>query len=127
MEDLEYTYLPKKEVVKVVTEKKLLPVKKEIPIKVVPKVTEVVTPKKENKVEIKKELEKETLYAQTKPNGFQLVNTSPAIIFNVLNTNMNQVYIIKNKNGILYKKDSIWLAEYYESGKLIIKEYNIKF
>ena len=127
MEDLEYTYLPKKEVVKVVTEKKLLPIKKEIPIKVVPKVTEVVTPKKENKVEIKKELQNETLYAQTKPNGFQLVNTSPAIVFNVLNTNMNQVYIIKNKNGILYKKGSIWLAEYYENGKLIIKEYNIKF
>ena len=127
MEELEYSYVPKKDVIKDIVEKKITPVKKEVPVKVVPKV--IVVEKVKNEV---KSVEKSisniaVLYAQTKENGFQLVDTSPAIIFNVLKTNMNDVFIIKNRNGILYKKDNNWVAEYYEKGKLILKTYNIKF
>ncbi|WKD84906.1 hypothetical protein KCTC32516_00242 [Polaribacter huanghezhanensis] len=67
------------------------------------------------------------LYAQAIINGFQLVDTVPKVIFKVLKTQQETVFIIENKNGILYKKNSIWIAEFYENGKRIQKEYQIKF
>ena len=117
MSDLEYKYEPKKEnkikATTVVT--KVLPVKKSIPLV------------KEDTTKQETVLNVETLYAQTKPNGFQLVNTKPEILFQVLNTNVKDVFIIKSKNGILYKSDTIWIAEYYENNTFIVKKYNIKF
>lgn len=82
----------------------------------------VVTPKQ---VEVKKA--SKILYAQPKQNGYQLVNTKPAVVFELLNTNVKDVFIIKNKNGILYKNKSSWIAEYYENGNKITKKYEVKF
>lgn len=67
------------------------------------------------------------LYAQAKPNGFQLVNTTPEVFFLILKTNLKDVFIIQNKNGILYKLDGNWLAEYYEKDSLVTKTYQINF
>ncbi|WP_299062135.1 hypothetical protein [uncultured Polaribacter sp.] len=69
----------------------------------------------------------ETLYAQKNSTGFQIVDTIPTIIFQVLNTNVNDVFILKDKNGILYKKEKVWVAEYYENNEFVIKKYTIKF
>ena len=67
------------------------------------------------------------LYAQANELGFQLVDTTPKVLFILLNTFSDNVFIIKDKNGLLRKSESIWIAEYYENGKLIQKEYQIKF
>ncbi|MGY0425733.1 MAG: hypothetical protein ACWIPI_02745 [Polaribacter sp.] len=67
------------------------------------------------------------LYAQPKENGFQLVNMKPAVVFTIFKTSLKDIFIIKDKNGTLYKKDGSWIAEYYENGKLIGKQYQIKF
>lgn len=67
------------------------------------------------------------LYAQPKDNGFQLINLKPEVVFIILYTTLKNTYILKDKNGILYKKDSFWLAEYYKEGKLITEKYQIKF
>lgn len=128
MSELEYKYEPLvKEIKKTaITE----PVKKEIPVKVIiPKVTkEVVTEKKEINTKIEEtSINLEILYAQSKPNGFQLVNTSPAIVFQILKTKVKDVYIIKGMNGIIYKNNNSWTAEYYENDTLITKKYTIKF
>ena len=67
------------------------------------------------------------LYAQAKSNGFQLVNTTPEVVFIILKTNIKDVFVIKGKNGIIYKNGNIWVAEYYENTKLVVKQYHIKF
>lgn len=69
----------------------------------------------------------QTLYAQTIENGFQLVNTKPEVIFILLKTNIKDTYLIKDKNGSFYKKDTIWIAEYYLDNKLVKEEYQVKF
>jgi hypothetical protein len=67
------------------------------------------------------------LYAQKITNGFQLVNAKLEKIFVVLNTKTSNIFIIKDKNGILYKNGNNWVAEFYENGNLIQKVYQIKF
>ena len=67
------------------------------------------------------------LYAQSIENGFQLVNTKPEVVFKILITNLKDVYIITDKNGIFYKVGEQWIAEYYENNKLQQVEYQIKF
>ena len=69
----------------------------------------------------------ETVYAQEKPYGFQLVNTTPAIVFQILKTNLDAVFILKDKNGIFYKKGKNWIAEYYIKNQIVQKEYQVKF
>ncbi|WP_299012229.1 hypothetical protein [uncultured Polaribacter sp.] len=67
------------------------------------------------------------LYAQPTENGFQLINDKPAIVFRLLETNTKDLYIIRGKNGILYKKGNIWVAEYYKNGELKTEQHKIKF
>ena len=68
-----------------------------------------------------------SLYAQSISNGFQLVNTKPEVIFQILKTTVKDVFILKDKNGILYKNNTIWIAEYYKDGIKIIEKYEVKF
>ena len=87
--------------------------------------------KKIDKTKIKKEVvvssSLDILYAQPKINGFQLVNMKPEVVFIVLKTNVEDVFIIKGKNGILYKNGDNWFSEFYENNQLVRKEYQIKF
>lgn len=69
----------------------------------------------------------ETLYAQPKEDGFQLVNEKPEVVFFLIKTEKEDVFIIKDKNGLLYKKRDNWIAETNKNGKTTIKRYNIKF
>ena len=68
-----------------------------------------------------------TLYAQVTKNGFQLVDTKPVVIFKLFKTNVKDVFIIKDKNGLLYKNKNIWIAEFYENDVRKTIEYQIKF
>tara|TARA_B110001454_G_scaffold39942_1_gene39275 strand:- start:579 stop:1358 length:780 start_codon:yes stop_codon:yes gene_type:complete len=79
------------------------------------------------KTQIISESNVEVLYAQAKTNGFQLVNTTPAIVFQILKTNVNDVFIIKGKNGIIYSNKNTWIAEYYDNDQLVVKQFDIKF
>lgn len=102
-------------------------IKKTVPVVVSPKVN--VNPEKKDAV-IKESIitEKlEILYAQSKENGFQLVNAKPAVVYQILNTNLKDVFILKDKSGILYKSGDFWIAQYYENGKSQSKKYTIKF
>ena len=131
MSDLEYKYNPIKETIELKKDSKVdlvMPVNKVVPEKVLTKVKEVAPERKEITKEIFSPSTKtETLYAQVKPNGFQLVNTVPSIIFHILKTKVKDVFIIKGKNGIMYKNNNTWVAEYYEDDILVIKQYMIKF
>jgi hypothetical protein len=67
------------------------------------------------------------LYAQPKENGFQLINSKPQVVFVILNTGVKDIYVIKDKNGLLYKKGENWIAEFYDGGEIVVKKYSIKF
>lgn len=81
----------------------------------------------------KQALEKETatsgvlLYAQQIPNGYQLVDSTPSIVYILLNTGDKNVFIIKDKNGTLTRSGDKWIANYYEGDVLVKKELQIKF
>ncbi len=67
------------------------------------------------------------IYAQPISNGFQLVDATPKVVYTLLYTGAKNLFIIKERNGILYLKKSKWIAEFYENGELIQKELQIKF
>ena len=69
----------------------------------------------------------DVLYAQSVENGFQLVNKKPEVIYVILKTNSKDRFIFKDKSGSITKKNDVWVAEFYEDGKLQVKEYQIKF
>ena len=68
-----------------------------------------------------------TLYAQPIDKGFQLINSKPTVVFVILKTKVKDVFILKDKNGVLYKKEGVWIAEFYKNSVLIEKKYQIKF
>ena len=68
-----------------------------------------------------------TLYAQPQENGYQLVNLIPKVVFVIAKTGIKNTFIIKDKNGILYKKGENWIAEFYKGNKRVVNEYSIKF
>ena len=108
--------------------KEILPVKKEIPLITPSEATEATPEKALISNQIQKDfVQIETLYAQVKNNGFQLVNTQPKVVFQLLQTNLKEVFILKGSNGIFYKKGTRWIAEYYENNQLIQKEYLVNF
>lgn len=118
MGDLEYTYTPlqAEAVVETVSAPVIVENVVSAPVKVaVTKVKEALSSNLE------------TLYSQEIKNGFQLVNTAPAVVFQILKTKVKDVYILKGKNGILYKNGNNWVAEYYENDVFIVKQYAIKF
>jgi hypothetical protein len=69
----------------------------------------------------------EILYAQETTTGFQLVDRSPKVVYNIQKSSVIDVYILKNKNGIVYKKNDGWVVEYYDNDQLVQKGITIKF
>ena len=55
------------------------------------------------------------------------MNSAPEVVFLILKTNVKNVFIIHDKNGILYKLGEKWVAEFYEKNQLVTREYQIKF
>ena len=50
------------------------------------------------------------------------------MIYKVLKTNVKEVFIIKGKNGILYKNKNIWIVEYYNTKSEVVREkYKVIF
>ncbi|MCF6350696.1 MAG: hypothetical protein L3J23_06645 [Flavobacteriaceae bacterium] len=101
-----------------------------------------VKPKQDKNFELKREVTKKEittksthlektdtpiLYAQKNENGFQLVDNTPKIIYVILTTNKKDVYLLKNKKGILYKKNGKWFVEYYKNNKLKSKNLQVEF
>jgi hypothetical protein len=69
------------------------------------------------------------LYAQEIVNGYQLVDSTPAVRLKIFRTTMTDVYMaaMGQENGLVYRKNDQWLLEYYEGDKLILEELDIKF
>jgi len=67
------------------------------------------------------------LYAQATENGFQLVDSTPKVVYKIKKTSLENVYLVQDIDGTLFNKDGQWILEYYEQGTLKQKSLNIKF
>lgn len=74
-----------------------------------------------------KEVPTGVLYAQAIENGFQLVDSTPKVVYKIKKTGIADVFLVENKNATLYKKDNNWILEYYENNVLKQETLNIKF
>ncbi len=155
-ETLNYKYEPKKNVVatqptkvvedvKAETKEEIEKLRQEIETlkkaKETAKVQEVVeevieTPKVEVAVQEKKEIQpvgrisessSNVLYAQAIASGFQLVDSSPKVVYKIKNTGLNNVFLVEGKNALIYKNGDNWMLEHYENEKLKQEKLNIKF
>lgn len=67
------------------------------------------------------------LYAQAIENGFQLVDSTPKVVYNIKKTSLENVFLVNDIDGTLFNKNGQWILEYYEQGSLKQKLLNIKF
>ncbi len=67
------------------------------------------------------------LYAQEIANGFQLVDSSPKVVYRIKSTNLNNVFLVENKSAIIYKKGNDWVLEFYSNNVLKQEALHIKF
>lgn len=69
----------------------------------------------------------DVLFAESNGYGFHLMNSKKEIVFEILKTRKENVFIIKGKDGTLYKDENKWFAEFYKNNKLVKEQYKIKF
>lgn len=67
------------------------------------------------------------LYAQEIENGYQLVDSTPKVVYKVRKTHLDQVYLVEDKSAIVFKKGDDWVVEFYENNVLKQLTLNIKF
>jgi hypothetical protein len=99
-------------------------------VKTIPNDKKLVSEIKEENTEIPVvviENKESILYAQVLPNGFQLVDSSPEVIYIIQSTSLKDVYFIKDKKGIIFKQKGKWFLEYYYNNNLIKRDLTIKF
>lgn len=70
-----------------------------------------------------------TLYAQPIENGYQLVDTTPKKVMKIFKTSQPDYFtaISDESNGVLFKKEGVWVFEYYKDNVLKSEKMNIKF
>ncbi|MCK0108769.1 hypothetical protein MWU58_05660 [Flavobacteriaceae bacterium S0825] len=83
--------------------------------------------KEVNQVAKKEASEINILYAQKIENGYQLVDKTPKVVMIMLETNLENVFLVKNENAIVYKEDSFWYLSKNDGKQATVKTLNIKF
>ena len=77
-----------------------------------------------------KKVEEPKSYLNAKPisNGFVLIdNKSNKVEYTIYKTGMDNVFTIKDKDGVIYKKGKQWKREYMDGEKTIIQSLDIRF
>lgn len=69
----------------------------------------------------------EILYAQPKPNGYQVVDMTPKVVMFLLETSKSDVFMVKDENAIVYKEDGFWYLSKYNGDKVTLSQLNLKF
>ncbi|MFB9056417.1 hypothetical protein ACFFU9_06625 [Mariniflexile ostreae] len=67
------------------------------------------------------------LYAQPIENGFQLVDSTPKVVFRITKTGAQDVFLVENKTAIIYKQDEHWVLESAVNGQIKQQQLDIKF
>jgi hypothetical protein len=69
----------------------------------------------------------ELYYAQAIKNGFQIVNSEPKVVMILLSTSAKDVFIVKDKNAIVFKENGKWQYSENNGSVTSAKALNIKF
>lgn len=67
------------------------------------------------------------LYAQELENGFQLVDSSPKVVYRLIKTGVNDVFLVEGKTAIIYKTEGKWVLESLKNGNLGQEILNVRF
>lgn len=94
---------------------------------VTPVVTTSTTVAIESKPEAPKAIVSNTLYAQAINNGYQLVDSTPKVVYKIKKTGQANLYLVEGQNAIIYKKEGKWVYEYNSDKGVQQKELDIKF
>ncbi len=100
-----------------VSEKKTPPVSDAKEDMVVPEIAPPVVKRKASNI----------LYAQATDNGFQLVDSTPKVVYRIINTGLSNVFLVEGKSAILYQKGGAWILENQNGDTSTTEELNIKF
>lgn len=90
-------------------------------------ITPIESKNNDSNLQISTEKGSAMLYAQPIDNGFQLVDSTPKVLYKIKSTSSPDVFIVTSVNGTLTKKGNNWLLEYYENDLLKSEILNIKF
>lgn len=78
-------------------------------------------------IKVVKQESEEVLYAQQIDNGFQLINTEPKKVMTLYFSGIPDVFIVKGKDALVYKKEGIWVFTENNGTDLTAKTLTIKF
>jgi hypothetical protein len=69
------------------------------------------------------------LYAQATATGYQLVDSTPKVVFKINKTSTPTIYTATKGNvqGVFIQKDNQWFFEFYENEKLVSEKVAVKF
>ena len=67
------------------------------------------------------------LYAQSINSGYQLVDAESKNLMILITTSAKDIFIVKNKNAIVYKDKSEWIYFQNNDGEIITYPMKIKF
>lgn len=69
------------------------------------------------------------LFAQPTANGFQLVDSTPKVVYKLFKTDSPSMFLAQkgNQNGVVTLKDDSWFFEYQENEKVVSEKLEIKF
>ena len=60
--------------------------------------------------------------------GYNLANSETKKVQHVIiKTGMDNVFIVKGNNGLVYKKDGQWIREYIKGKKTVLETLNVIF
>ncbi|NND25968.1 MAG: hypothetical protein EX263_01995 [Flavobacteriaceae bacterium] len=61
-------------------------------------------------------------------NGFNLINSQSGITdFVIIKSELDDLFLVKNQGGVLYKKADTWLREYIKDDKTVVETLDIRF
>ena len=109
--------------------KEVKPVSKkelEKPIIQEPKIKEEIKPDEKNII-LQETNPSDILYAQVLPNGFQLVDSSPRVVYTIYYSGKKDIYIVKGKDALIYKLNDAWVIAEQKGNDLGVNSINIKF
>lgn len=67
------------------------------------------------------------LFSKSVKKGFLLLGKNQQTVFHLLFTDLEELFILKNKNGIAYKGKNNWIAEYYNSnGDKVVENFDVR-
>lgn len=100
-----------------------------VPVVAIAAGSEVASTAKEEKTleEGVKEMFSGILYAQEIENGYQLVDSSPKVVYKLKNTELDKLFLVENKSAIVFKKGDDWVVKYFENNTWKEQTLNIKF